>query len=232
MKNIAIIPARGGSKRIPRKNIKDFLGKPIISYSISAALSSNLFDVVMVSTDDKEIAEISIKFGAVVPFYRSEKNSNDFASTFDVIEEVILNYKNIDIKFDYICCIYPCAPFVSSKNLIDSFNILKEKNFDTVFPIIPYSFPVQRALKMKEDKLDFLYPEFSLDRSQDLELSYHDAGQFYWLNGEKLMTEKKILTSNSGGILISEMEGQDIDNETDWMLAELKFNLIKINSCS
>ncbi len=128
MKNIAIIPARGGSKRIPRKNIKDFLGKPIISYSISAALSSNLFDVVMVSTDDKEIAEISIKFGAVVPFYRSEKNSNEFASTFDVIEEVNLNYKNIDIKFDYICCIYPCAPYVSSKNLIDSFNILKEKS--------------------------------------------------------------------------------------------------------
>lgn len=227
MKKIAIIPARGGSKRIPKKNIKDFIGKPIISYSISAALSSNLFDEVIVSTDDAEIAEIAIKYGASVPFFRSEKNANDYASTFDVIEEVVLKYKIKNIHFEYICCIYPCAPFVNSKKITDAFNLIKEKNFDSVFPIISFSFPIQRALKIIDDKIDFLYPQQSLVRSQDLEPSYHDAGQFYWMRTEKIMTEKKILTSNSGGILISEMEGQDIDNETDWKLAQLKYKLMQ-----
>jgi pseudaminic acid cytidylyltransferase len=227
LKKIAIIPARGGSKRIPKKNIKDFIGKPIISYSIFAALSSNLFDEIIVSTDDAEIAEIAIKYGASVPFYRSEKNASDYASTFDVIEEVVLNYKSKNIHFEYICCIYPCAPFVNSKKITDGFNLIKEKNFDSVFPVISFSFPIQRALKIIDDKIDFMYPQHSLVRSQDLEPSYHDAGQFYWMRTEKIMTEKKILTSNSGGILISEMEGQDIDNETDWKLAQLKYKLMQ-----
>ena len=134
MKKIAIIPARGGSKRIPKKNIRDFLGKPIISYSISAALSSNLFDEVIVSTDDAEIAEIAIKYGAAVPFFRSEKNASDYASTFDVIEEVVLNYKIKNMYFEYICCIYPCAPFVNSEKITDAFNLITKKKIRQCLP--------------------------------------------------------------------------------------------------
>ena len=227
MKRIAIIPARGGSKRIPRKNIKLFLGKPIIAYSIEAALKSNLFDKVIVSTDDKEIAEIALKFGAKVPFLRSQNTSNDFSSTFDVIEEVSKDLKALNEVFDYTCCIYPCAPFTSIENLLLSYNLLIKNKFDSVFPILPFSVPIQRALTYKEDKIDFLKNEYSLSRSQDLEKSYHDAGQFYWINTQVCLVRKSIITDNSGGIILSELEGQDIDNETDWKLAELKYELLQ-----
>jgi N-acylneuraminate cytidylyltransferase len=227
MSNICIIPARGGSKRIPRKNIKPFLGKPIISYSIEAALNSKLFDEVMVSTDDFEIATIAKKYGASVPFMRSDKTANDYATTFDVIYEVLQEYKQLNKKFDLSCCIYPCAPFVTKEKLAEGFEILKEHNFDSVFPIIPFSFPIQRALKENERKVSFFYPEFSFSRSQDLEKSYHDAGQFYWLNTEICMERKKILTDNSGSIVLTELEGQDIDNEIDWKLAELKYEILQ-----
>jgi pseudaminic acid cytidylyltransferase len=227
MKRIAIIPARGGSKRIPRKNIKLFIGKPIIAYSIEAALKSNLFDKVIVSTDDKEIAEIALKFGAKVPFLRSQNTSNDFSSTFDVIEEVSKDLKTLNEVFDYTCCIYPCAPFTSIENLLLSYNLLIKNKFDSVFPILPFSVPIQRALTYKENKIDFLKNEYSLSRSQDLEKSYHDAGQFYWINTQVCLDKKKIVTDNSGGIIISELEGQDIDNEIDWKLAELKYELLQ-----
>jgi pseudaminic acid cytidylyltransferase len=228
MPNLCIIPARGGSKRIPRKNIKLFLGKPIIAYSIEAAIKSDLFDEVMVSTDDDEIAEIALNFGAKVPFLRSEKTANDFATTFDVIEEVLLQYKKLDRSFDYACCLYACAPFATSEKLCNSFEVLNKKLFDSVFPVMSFGFPIQRALKFEEGKISFFYPEFALSRSQDLEKSYHDAGQYYWINVEKCLEQKKILTNNSGSIIISEMEGQDIDNEIDWQLAELKYGLLKI----
>lgn len=228
MANICIIPARGGSKRIPRKNIKLFIGRPIIAYSIETAVNSGLFDEVMVSTDDVEIAKIAISYGAKVPFLRDKKTANDFATTFDVIEEVVLQYEALGIKYEYICCIYACAPFVSSKKLSDSFNVLKASNFDSVFPVIPFGFPIQRALNVDDNKKTFfLYPEFSLARSQDLENSYHDAGQFYWMNRANCLREKRILTKNSGSIIISELEGQDIDNEVDWKLAELKYELLQ-----
>jgi pseudaminic acid cytidylyltransferase len=227
MAKIAIIPARSGSKRIPSKNIKHFLGKPIISYSIEAALNSGLFDEVMVSTDDDQIAIIAKQYGANVPFFRSEKNSNDFATTFDVIEEVILKYKELDIVFDFICCIYASAPFVTEKKLTDSFHILNQNNFDSVFPIMPFGFPIQRALRQEENKVSFFYPEFSLSRSQDLEKSYHDAGQFYWMNTEICLNNKSIVTNNTGSMILTELEGQDIDNETDWQIAELKYKLNK-----
>ncbi|MDA8932505.1 pseudaminic acid cytidylyltransferase [Flavobacteriaceae bacterium] len=227
MSNICIIPARGGSKRIPRKNIKSFLGKPIISYSIEAALNSKLFDEVMVSTDDYEIAAIAKKYGASVPFMRSDKTANDYATTFDVIYEVLQEYNLLNKKFNLSCCIYPCAPFVTKQKLAEGFEILKENNFDSVFPIIPFSFPIQRALKENERKVSFFYPEFSFSRSQDLEKSYHDAGQFYWLNTEVCMEKKKILTDNSGSIVLTELEGQDIDNEIDWKLAELKYEILQ-----
>ena len=227
MQKLAIIPARGGSKRIPRKNIRSFLGKPIIAYSIEAAISSGLFDEVMVSTDDLQIAEIAKKYGASVPFMRSNKTANDFATTFEVVLEVVQNYEMINKKFDFTCCIYACAPFVTNKKLIDSFQILLHKNFDSVFPIMPYGSPIQRALKQNENKVSYSNPEFSLSRSQDLEKRYHDAGQFYWLNTEICLKKEQILTNNSGSFVISELEGQDIDNEIDWKLAELKYELLQ-----
>jgi pseudaminic acid cytidylyltransferase len=227
MPNLCIIPARGGSKRIPQKNIKDFIGKPIIAYSIEAAISSGLFDEVMVSTDDLEIAAIAKKYGASVPFMRSDKTANDFATTFDVIHEVVQEYEQLNKNFDFTCCIYACAPFVTNEKLVDSFQILQENKFDSVFPIMPYGFPIQRALRKEENKVSFFYPEFSLSRSQDLEKSFHDAGQFYWMNTAVCLQKKQILTNNSGSIVLSELEGQDIDNEVDWKLAELKYELIQ-----
>ncbi len=224
---LAIIPARGGSKRIPRKNIKDFLGKPIISYSIQAALLSGLFDEIMVSTDDNEIREIAIQYGAKVPFLRSAKNSDDFATTLDVINEVVAEYSKFKIDFTLVCCLYPAAPFITSKNLREAFKMLTANNYDSVFPIQRYSAPIQRSLKVGLDnRISMSFPEFLHSRSQDLEPTFHDAGQFYWLKIPTILEKQKIWTDNSGGIEIGEKEGQDIDSLDDWMLAELKYNLL------
>ncbi len=230
MNKVAIIPARGGSKRIPRKNIKSFLGKPIIAYSIESAISSGLFDEVMVSTDDLEIASIAKSYGASIPFIRSDRTSNDFANTFDVVDEVLQEYNLISLKFDFTCCIYPCAPFITKDKLINSFQLLIENNFDSVFPIMPFGFPIQRALKQDQSKISFLYPDYSLKRSQELEKSFHDAGQFYWMNTDVCLKKKQIITNNSGGFFISELEGQDIDNDVDWKLAELKYITLQNNN--
>ena len=223
MGNICIIPARGGSKRIPRKNIKEFLGKPIITYSIQAALDSRLFDEVMVSTDDEEIANIAKKYGANVPFMRSSENSNDFATTFDVIKEVINYYKDQSVEFENLCCLYSCAPFVNPRLLLSAYNQLNEEKYDTVFPIVPFSFPIQRALRVNQGKVSMILEDNLNIRSQDLEKSFHDAGQFYWCNTKRLLSSEKLITPNSGGIEISELGAQDIDNQMDWYLAELKF---------
>ena len=225
MPSIAIIPARGGSKRIPRKNIKNFLGKPIIAYSIEAAINSNLFDEVMVSTDDNEIASIALKYGAKVPFLRSKKNSNDFATTYDVIEETLLKYKELGNNFDFACCIYSCAPLIQIASLKEAFTVLKKNVLDTVFPVVPFSFPIQRALKLKEEKLSFFNPEFALTRSQDLEVSYHDAGQFYFMNCESVLKKKALLTDKTGAVVLDELLVQDIDIKSDWKLAEFKYKL-------
>jgi pseudaminic acid cytidylyltransferase len=227
MSNVAIIPARGGSKRIPRKNIKDFLGKPIIAYSIEAALKSDLFDEVMVSTDDKEIAEIAVKYGAKVPFLRSEKNADDHATTVDVLIEVIEKYIAQGTTFENIACLYPSAPFTTSNKLKEAYTILISKKKDAVFPVMPFSFPIQRSLKLKDGKLEYFYPEFENSRSQDLEKAYHDAGQFYFINTSSLLINKSILSKNTGAILITELEAQDIDNETDWKLAEIKYEYLQ-----
>lgn len=224
MPNLCIIPARGGSKRIPRKNIKDFLGKPIIAYSIEAAIKSGLFDEVMVSTDDAEIAEIAIKFGAAIPFMRSNEKSNDFATTYEVIEEVLLNYKKLGHSFDKACCIYPCAPFITTDKFVEAAK--KLENFDTVFPIVQFGFPIQRALKkVKTDSVSFVQPEFELSRSQDLEASFHDAGQYYWFTTKSVLENKSLMSKKAGCVVLSEMEVQDIDSEIDWKLAELKYKL-------
>lgn len=225
MANLAIIPARGGSKRIPRKNIKTFLGKPIIAYSIEAALKSNLFDEVMVSTDDKEIAEIAIKHGATVPFLRSKNNANDFAVLADVIEEVVLDYNKIEKSFKNVCCLLPTAPFITSNKIIEGHQKLEQENFDSVFPVLEFSFPIQRSLEINDNKVKMVWEEHLNTRSQDLEPRYHDSGQFYWINVSSFLKGKKIFTSNSGAIIISELEAQDIDTKTDWALAELKYKM-------
>ncbi len=224
--SICIIPARGGSKRIPRKNVQNFLGKPIIAYSIETALKSGLFHEVMVSTDDEEIAQIAKEYGASVPFLRSAKNSDDFATTYDVIEEVLREYEHNGFTFEYVCCIYACAPLVSGKLLTDAYSKLVLKSFDTVFPVIQFSFPIQRAIKLRDDTVQLVNNEYATTRSQDLEICYHDAGQFYWSEVSKLLSNSKLLTKNTGAIIIPEMEGQDIDTLQDWKLAELKFKLL------
>ncbi|TXD83959.1 pseudaminic acid cytidylyltransferase [Subsaximicrobium wynnwilliamsii] len=225
MANLAIIPARGGSKRIPRKNIKAFLGKPIIAYSIEAALNSDLFDEVMVSTDDEAIANIATHFGASVPFLRSDHNANDHAVLADVIVEVIAEYLKIGKTFNTICCILPTAPLLTAQALLEAHEKLMKFDFDSVFPVLEFSFPIQRALKIEHNKISMVWEEHLNTRSQDLESRYHDAGQFYWLKSDAFKSNKKLFTQNSGAIIISELEAQDIDTETDWRLAEIKFKL-------
>jgi N-acylneuraminate cytidylyltransferase len=225
MSNICIIPARGGSKRIPRKNIKDFLGKPIIAYSIEAALKSGLFDAVMVSTDDKEIANIAKEYGADVPFLRSKENSSDSSSTVDVLKEVLFRYSKNNQNFDNICCLYPCAPLVTPEMLSKGLSLLFKKKFDAVFPILPYSYPIERSLKLNQNKVTLKYPEFENYRTQELKESYHDAGQFYFIDIEKFYLNSTVFTKNTGAVILTELEAQDIDNPVDWKLAELKYRL-------
>lgn len=224
MKNIAIIPARGGSKRIPRKNIKPFMGKPIIAYSIEAALRSELFDEVMVSTDDEEIAEIARKYGAKVPFMRSAETSNDYAGTADVILEVLKKYKDLGREFDTICCIYSTAPFVTSGKLKEAYSKLTD-GIDFVFTCVAYSYPVQRSLHIVDGKISMVYPEYVASRSQDLEPIYHDAGQFYVAQVESFVQERTFWGKNTVGLVLSELEVQDLDTLTDWTLAEMKYKL-------
>ena len=225
-KKLAIITARGGSKRIPRKNIKLFNGFPIIKYSIEAALKSNEFDEVMVSTDDEEIAEIAIKYGASVPFFRSQKNSDDHSGTAEVIEEVILDYKNKNMLFDYVCCIYPTAPFVTADIIKEAMSKLISFSADCVLPVVRYSYPVQRSLKIVNGSVLMNWPENYSARSQDLSPFFHDCGQFYCLNVKSLLEQKKLFAKKTIPIEISELEMQDIDNDVDWKLAELKYKLI------
>lgn len=227
MKTIAVITARGGSKRIPRKNIKDFCGKPIMAYSIEAALESGVFDTVMVSTDDEEIAGIARQYGAEVPFFRSEKTSNDYATTSDVLMEVLEEYGKRGMKYEMVCCIYPTAPFVTAEKLKNAMEMLIESNADTLIPVVPYSYPTQRAMVVKEGKLVFEAKQYLDARSQDLEPHYHDVGQFYLFRNDIFMKNKKVMTGNILPLIVSELEIQDIDNMTDWEIAELKYQLIQ-----
>lgn len=223
MKCIAIITARGGSKRIPRKNVKSFLGEPIISYSIRAALQANCFDEVMVSTDDSEIAEYARSIGALVPFLRSEQSSNDFASTADVINEVLNVYEEKGHSFDLCCCIYPTAPFITSEKLEDACTKLITQRADSVIPIVRFSFPIMRSFNITNDKICFNWPEYELVRSQDIPPAFHDSGQFYFLKVDSFRKSKKLITNNTIGIEYPESEVQDIDNDEDWEIAEIKY---------
>ena len=227
MKTLAMITARGGSKRIPRKNIKEFNGKPIMAYSIEAAIRSGAFDEVMVSTDDQEIAEIARKYGASVPFMRSEKTANDFATTVDVIDEVISEYHNLGKDFDLFACIYPTAPFITSDKLKEAVDKLSASDADSLIPVVRFSYPPQRAMEIHDGRLVFRQPENLSKRSQDLEPHYHDAGQFYVVRTESFLKNKGIMVGQILPMELSELEVQDIDNEVDWKLAEMKYKLLQ-----
>ena len=221
-RNLAIITARGGSKRIPRKNIKEFCGKPILCYSIKAALDAGVFDEVMVSTDDEEIAEIAKKAGASVPFFRSEQTANDFASTDDVIMEVILEYQKRGEEFDTFCCIYPTAPFLTGERLKEAMALLETA--DSVMPVVPFSYPPQRGLMINENGLVARqFPEYATTRSQDLPKIYHDCGQFYACRTKPFLDAGTTDVEHLVPLVLSEMEVQDIDTLEDWEIAEIKY---------
>ena len=212
-KAVAIITARGGSKRIPHKNIKEFCGKPILAYSIEAALASGVFDRVMVSTDDEEIAEVARKYGAEVPFLRSEKTANDYATTKDVLEEVLAEYEKRGEHFDTLCCIYPTAPFITPDRLSEAMRLLEEKKGDTLLPVVRFSFPPQRCVVQDaEGYLKFKWPEYRNSRSQDLEPYYHDAGQFYCLRVSSFLAQQNLIMEKTVPMELPETEVQDIPN--------------------
>ncbi len=228
MKNtVAVITARGGSKRIPKKNIKEFCGKPIIAYAIRAAIASNIFDEVMVSTDSEEIAKIARDYGAVVPFMRSEKNADDYATTEDVIMEVVNQYKERGKAYAYVCCLYPTTPFITSSILKEAVKIMVQENPAVVIPVVQFSYPPQRCFVIDENGYArFKYPEYVKTRSQDLEKQYHDAGQFYIYHVEKLFAHNGIIEDDFKPIILPEMCVQDIDTLDDWKMAEMKYRLV------
>lgn len=227
MSRVAIITARGGSKRIPKKNIKQFCGKPIIVYSIEAAVKSQMFEEVMVSTESDEIAEIARQYGASVPFMRSAENADDFADTTDVLLEVLECYRKTGREFDEFCCIYPTAPFVTAEKLTQSHKLLENKEVYNVVPMIPFSFPPQRGMVVKAGMLQPVNPEAMDMRSQDLETILHDCGQFYWCKTKAFTNNPNFLANHTVPFEVSELEVQDIDNETDWKLAELKYQMFR-----
>lgn len=225
-KAIAIITARGGSKRIPKKNIKEFCGKPIIAYSIRAALDSRIFDEVMVSTDSEEIAEIARAYGAKVPFMRSAKTSDDFATTADVLMEVLERYQEMGRTFDVMSCIYPTAPFVTPQKLQSAYDTLTKEQAVMAMPVVAFSYPPQRSYVLNGNMLEMKWKENYNKRSQDLEKMYHDAGQFYMYQVESYVRLKGQIDQSIVPVIVDEMEVQDIDNETDWKLAEQKYRLM------
>ena len=226
MKRLCVIPARSGSKRIPRKNIKSFLGKPIMAYSIEAALNAGIFDEVMVSTDDKEFAEVAKRYGASIPFLRSEATSNDYATTVEVLFEVVEMYRQQGKEFDVVCCLYSTAPFVTSERLKEACGKISDR-VDGCFSVVEYSYPIQRSLKMNEQGLiEMRYPEHLYSRTQDLEKTYHDAGQFYFMKTLVMENEKTVWCKRTEPLVLSELEVQDLDTLTDWQLAEMKYKLI------
>lgn len=226
MSSVAIITARGGSKRIPRKNIKPFLGRPILEYSIEAALRAGVFQEVMVSTDDEEIAGIAQKAGATVPFLRSEQTANDFATTAEVVEEVLASYERMGEVFDTACCIYPTAPFVTADTLQTAMRLLEQERADGVIPVVRFSFPPQRCVVIREGRLTPKWPENMGKRSQDLEPFYHDCGQFYCLNVQSFRRQRVIWMENIVPLVQDEINVQDIDTIEDWEIAELKYRLL------
>ncbi|WP_419908435.1 pseudaminic acid cytidylyltransferase [Hoeflea sp.] len=225
--SVAIIPARGGSKRIPRKNIRAFRGRPIIAWSVEAALESRAFDAVMVSTDDEEIASVARSCGADVPFMRSTQTADDMATTSDVLLEVLDRYAAAGREFAFGCCIYPTAPFMRSSDLGEGKKRLEADRFDVIMPIAAFSYPIWRSLDREADgRLKMNFPENLNTRSQDLPQAYHDAGQWYWFKTAAFLRDRVLLGANTGSVILPSTQVQDIDTEEDWTIAEWKHERI------
>ncbi|RBW66277.1 pseudaminic acid cytidylyltransferase [Vibrionales bacterium C3R12] len=220
---IAIIPARGGSKRIPRKNIKDFNGKPIIAYSIEAAFASGCFDKVIVSTDDDEIAAVAKQYGAEVPFMRPADVADDFATTADVLLHAIDWYEEQGLNIDVICCIYATAPFISAKDLIDTHDIISSNDdLDYCFAVTEFPFPIQRGIKLDERRrVSMFQPEHFTTRSQDLEIAYYEAGQFCWGKPRAYRCGLRAYSERGVGYPIPRTRVVDLDTPEDWDFALL-----------
>ena len=226
--NICVIPARGGSKRIPRKNIKEFVGKPIIAYSIEAALESNCFDRVIVSTDDDEIANVAKKYGAQVPFIRPDELSDDYSGVIPVIQHAIEWLNNEGQSPIDVCCLYATAPFVQAKAIQQAYVQMKEVQADYCFTVTSFAFPIQKAIRLtQDDRVDMFYPEFFETRSQDLVEAYHDAGQFYWGKVEAFKQQKLIFSRDSIPYILPRHLVQDIDTQEDWTRAEVMFRVLQ-----
>ncbi len=226
--NICMIPARGGSKRIPRKNIKAFNGKPIIAYSIEAALESNCFDQVIVSTDDNEIAEVAKTYGAKVPFIRPAELSNDYAGTIPVIKHTIEWLEDHNNTIDNVCCLYATAPFIQSQTIFKAFQQLQESKADYCFSVTSFAFPIQRSIRItQDDKVDMFYPENFNVRSQDLEEAYHDAGQFYWGKAQAFKDELPVFSETASPYILPRYLVQDIDTMEDWIRAEAMHRVLQ-----
>ena len=216
---IAIIPARGGSKRIPRKNVKDFAGKPMIAWTINVAKESKLFDHVVVSTEDEEILRIATALGAEAPFKRPPNLADDHTPTVPVVAHAVRTCKSLGWNLDYVCCLYPCAPFIIVQDLVTAYKLMVKRKANFVYPVTEYPHPVQRALRRLPDgKMEFYAPQFELTRTQDLEPSYHDASQFYWGTASAWLDEKKMHTDGLG-MPIPKWRAVDIDTEDDWIRA-------------
>ena len=223
--NIAVIPARGGSKRIPRKNVKDFGGRPMIAWAIAAALESRMFDQVVVSTDDAEIAEIARKYGAETPFVRPAELANDTAGTVPVIAHAIRELGRSGISADFAACVYPCTPFLRAADLTEAFELLKVSGEDFVYPVVEYPHPTFRAMRRTPGgKMEFVFPECEMMRTQDMEKTYHDAGQFYWGKASAWLEEKRMHTAGVG-MVVPSWRFVDVDTEDDWRRAELFFEV-------
>jgi N-acylneuraminate cytidylyltransferase len=226
---LCVIPARGGSKRIPRKNIRNFLGKPIIAYSIEAAYQSGCFDRVIVSTDDLEIATVSRQYGAETPFTRPAELANDFADTNAVVKHALAWYLERGMAFDYACCIYATAPFIKPFYLKIGYEKIENSGKQFAFSVTTYDFPIQRAIRISpEFGVEPFYSEFSNSRSQDLEEAYHDAGQFYWGTAQAYLEDKHLFSELSTPVILPRYMVQDIDTLEDWKTAELMYQVSKV----
>lgn len=224
---LAVIPARGGSKRIPRKNIRLFAGRPILAWPIRAALDSGLFATVMVSTEDEEIARVAREAGAQTPFLRSLHTADDQAALLDVLAEVVGTYRARDEHFDMVCCLLPTATLVTAERLRTGHAMFATGAFDSVFPVTRFPAPIQRALRRDDQGMISMFqPEHYSSRSQDLEPAYHDAGQFYWMSDQTCLDRTPTFSGRAGSFVLDETEVQDIDTEVDWRLAELKHQLL------
>lgn len=232
MKGVAIIPARGGSKRIPGKNIRLFNGRPMIAWSIQAALQTECISNVLVSTDDPQIAEIARRYGASVPFVRPSELSDDLTATLPVVQHAVQwALKNMSDVPGYFCCLYATAPFVQSEAIQQAFNTIISGNYDYVFAATSFAAPIQRAFSIdKSGAIQMFQPEHFHTRSQDLQPAYHDAGQFYWGTTNAWLTKKQIFSESSTAIVLPRFQVQDIDNEEDWIMAEYLMRAQHINN--